>query len=134
MGVEPYLINSSLLCVVAQRLVRKICPHCKEEYTIKKEVLESLKLNIDAKETKFFRGKGCGSCFNMGYAGRVGIAEVLVVTSAVRDLILSRAQEHFIKQKARQEGMRTLREDGLSQVFKGVTTLEEVLRVTAPDE
>lgn len=135
MGVEPYLINSSLVCVVAQRLVRKICPHCREEYIVKKEVLESLKLNIDtSKDTKFFRGKGCTNCFNMGYIGRIGIAEVLLISSGVRELILSRAQEHMIKQKAREEGMRTLREDGLSQVLKGVTTLEEILRVTAPDE
>jgi len=135
MGVEPYLINSSLVCVVAQRLVRKICSHCKEEYSIKKEVLESLKLKIDGKKNvRFFHGKGCTTCFNTGYAGRTGIAEVLLLTSSVRDLILSRAQEHLIKQKARQEGMLTLREDGLLQVFDGITTLEEVLRVTAPDE
>jgi len=135
MGVEPYLINSSLVCVVAQRLVRKICPHCKEEYTVKKEVLDSLKLNIESrKNVKFFRGKGCANCFNMGYIGRTGIAEVLLLSSPIRDLILSRAQEHLIKQKARQEGMVTLREDGLLQVFSGVTTLEEILRVTAPDE
>lgn len=135
MGVEPYLINSSLICVVAQRLVRKICPHCKEEYIVKQEVLENLKLNLDSsKEAKFFRGKGCTNCFNMGYMGRIGIAEVLLLSSAIRDLILSKAQEHIIKQKAREEGMRTLREDGLSQALKGITTLEEILRVTAPDE
>ncbi|OQB13982.1 MAG: Type II secretion system protein E [Candidatus Omnitrophica bacterium ADurb.Bin205] len=135
MGVEPYLINSSLVCVVSQRLVRKICPYCKEEYTVKKEVIESLKLNIEkAKAVRFFRGKGCKNCFNMGYMGRTGIAEVLLLSTAVRELILSRAQEHLIKQKARQEGMVTLREDGLMQVFSGITTLEEILRVTAPDE
>ncbi len=135
MGVEPYLINSSLVCVVGQRLVRKICTHCKEEYAVKKEILDTLGLDIESsKKIKFFRGKGCPNCFNMGYMGRTGIAEVLLFTSAIRDLILSRAQEHVIKQKARQEGMRTLREDGLSQVLKGVTTLEEVLRVTASDE
>ncbi len=135
MGVEPYLINSSLICVVAQRLVRKICPHCKEEYIVKREVLESLKLNVGStKDVKFFRGKGCTSCFNMGYIGRIGIAEVLLISGAIRDLILSKAQEHIIKQKAREEGMRTLREDGISQVLKGITTLEEILRVTAPDE
>ncbi len=135
MGVEPYLINSSLVCVVAQRLVRKICPHCKEEYTVKKDMFDTLKINLgDVKEAKFFRGKGCSACFNMGYAGRIGIAEVLLLSSSIRDLILKRAQEHNIKNKARQEGMRTLREDGISQALKGVTTLEEVLRVTAPDE
>ncbi len=135
MGVEPYLINSSLICVVAQRLVRKICTYCKEEYAVKKEILDILKLNLDnTKNPQFFRGKGCSHCFNMGYSGRTGIAEVLLLSSAVRDLILSRAQEHIIKQQARKEGMHTLREDGLAQALKGLTTIEEILRVTAPDE
>ncbi|MFY9401897.1 MAG: ATPase, T2SS/T4P/T4SS family [Candidatus Omnitrophota bacterium] len=133
MGVEPYLINSSLVCVMAQRLVRKICVHCKEEYAVKKEVLESLKIK-DRGNAKFFRGKGCPNCFNTGYIGRTGIAEVLMLTPAIRELILSRVQEHIIKERARQEGMITLREDGLLQVFDGKTTLEEILRVTAPDE
>jgi len=134
MGVEPYLINSSLVCVVAQRLVRKICTYCKEEHAIKKEILDTLKIKLDVKDPKFYRGKGCSHCFNMGYSGRTGIAEVLLLTSAVRELILSHAQEHLIKQQARKEGMRTLREDGLAQALKGLTTIEEVLRVTAPDE
>jgi type IV pilus assembly protein PilB len=135
MGVEPYLINAALISVIAQRLVRKICPYCKEEYTIKKEIMETLKLNIDAaKNSAFFRGKGCSHCFNMGYSGRIGIAEILLLSSSVREMILARAQEHVIKQQARKEGMKTLREDGLEAVLKGTTTLEEVLRVTAPDE
>lgn len=135
MGVEPYLINSSLVCVMAQRLVRKICSYCKEEYIMKKEVLDSLKIKLDAStEPKFYRGKGCSHCFNMGYSGRTGIAEVLLLSSAVRELILQSAQEHIIKQQARKEGMRTLREDGIAQALKGLTSVEEVLRVTAPDE
>ncbi len=135
MGVEPYLINSSLVCVVAQRLVRKICQHCREEYVVKKDILDTLKINLgDVKEGKFFRGKGCPACLHMGYSGRIGIAEVLLLSGTIRELILARSQEHLIKQKARQEGMRTLREDGISQALKGITTLEEVLRVTAPDE
>jgi type IV pilus assembly protein PilB len=134
MGVEPYLINSSLVCVVAQRLVRKICTYCKEERPVKKEILDTLKIKLDVKAPKFFRGKGCSHCFNMGYSGRTGIAEVLLLSSGVRELILSRAQEHLIKQQARKEGMHTLREDGLAQVLNGLTTIEEVLRVTAPDE
>ncbi|MCX5707042.1 MAG: ATPase, T2SS/T4P/T4SS family [Candidatus Omnitrophica bacterium] len=135
MGVEPYLINSSLVCVVSQRLVRKICSYCREEYVVKKEVFDSLKLDPGVfKNPKFFRGKGCPHCFNTGYSGRTGIAEVLLLTAPIRELILSRAQEHFIKQQARKEGMKTLREDGLLQVLNGLTTLEEVLRVTSPDE
>ena len=135
MGVEPYLINAALVCVVAQRLVRKICPFCKEEISIKKEILESLNLNLgDVKKPVFFHGKGCQSCFNLGYSGRIGIAEALLLSSTVRELILNRAQEHVIKEQARKEGMRTLREEGMQEVYKGITTLEEVLRVTAPDE
>lgn len=135
MGVEPYLINSSLICVIAQRLVRRICPHCKEGIPIKLEIVDALKLNIGAiKNPQFFRGKGCPRCFRIGYIGRTAIVEVLLVKGKVKDLILSSAQEHIIKQQARKDGMRTLREDGLEMVLKGSTTLEEVLRVTAPDE
>jgi len=135
MGVEPYLINSSLVCVLAQRLVRKICSYCKEAYTVKKDILDSLKVKLDdPANAKFFRGKGCSHCFNMGYSGRTGIGETLLLSSAVRNLILTGAQEHEIKKQARKEGMKTLREDGIAQALKGVTTLEEILRVTAPDE
>lgn len=135
MGIEPYLINSSLICVVAQRLVRKICFYCKEKYVLKEEIIDSLKLSSDIiKKNTFFRGKGCSQCFNMGYSGRAGIAEMLLLSMQIRELILNRAQEHVIKEQARKEGMRTLREEGMDAVSKGVTTLEEVLRVTAPDE
>ena len=134
MGVEPYLINSALVCVAAQRLVRKICSFCKETVPAKKEIIDSLKLNLDKfKNPEFSHGKGCPHCFNMGYSGRIAIAEVLLLTLSIRDLILSRAQEHIIKQKARLEGMRTLREEGIDLVLKGLTTVEEVLRVTAAD-
>lgn len=135
MGIEPYLINSSLICAVAQRLVRKICFYCKEKYALKEEIIDSLKLSSDIiKKNAFFRGKGCSQCFNTGYSGRVGIAEMLLLSVQIRELILNRAQEHVIKEQARKEGMRTLREEGMDAVLKGITTLEEVLRVTAPDE
>jgi type IV pilus assembly protein PilB len=135
MGVEPYLINSALVCVAAQRLVRKICSFCKETVPAKKEIIASLKLNLDKfKNPEFSHGKGCPHCYSMGYSGRIAIAEVLLLTLPIRDLILSRAQEHIIKEKARLEGMRTLREEGIDLVLKGLTTVEEVLRVTAADE
>jgi type IV pilus assembly protein PilB len=135
MGVEPYLINSSLVCVVAQRLVRKICSYCSEKYPIKKDIIESLKLSLDKiKKPEFFRGRGCEHCFNLGYSRRTAIAEVLLLSPRVRELILLRSQEHIIKEQARKEGMKTLREDGLEQALKGETSLEEILRVTAPDE
>ncbi|MCM8795513.1 MAG: Flp pilus assembly complex ATPase component TadA [Candidatus Omnitrophica bacterium] len=135
MGVEPYLLNASLICVVAQRLVRKICPYCKEEYPIKKEIIETLKLDPGSiKKFVFFRGRGCRSCFNLGYSGRLGLAEILLLTPRVRELILNRAQEYAIKQQARKEGMKTLREEGMALVLQGETTIEEVLRVTTADE
>jgi type IV pilus assembly protein PilB len=135
MGVEPYLINSSVVCVLSQRLVRKLCSYCKEAYVIKKELMESLRLAPDKiRKPEFFHGKGCPRCLNMGYSGRTGIAENLLLSGQIRELILVRAQEHVIKQQARKEGMKTLREDGLDAALKGLTSLEEVLRVTAPDE
>jgi type IV pilus assembly protein PilB len=135
MGVEPYLINSSLICVVAQRLIRKVCAYCKEDYAIKPEIAESLKLDLGKiKKPEFARGKGCSRCFNTGYSGRTGIAEVLLLSVQIRELILKKEQEQMIKQQARKEGMRTLREDGLGAALNGLTSLEEVLRVTAPDE
>jgi type IV pilus assembly protein PilB len=135
MGVEPYLINSSLICIVAQRLIRRICSSCKEKYTMEQDVLDTLKLNLPKnKKFEFYRGKGCQRCFNTGYSGRIGIAEVLILTPAIRELIIKREQENIIKQYARNEGMRTLREDGMDAVLKGTTTIQEVLRVTAPDE
>ncbi|MFA5096149.1 MAG: ATPase, T2SS/T4P/T4SS family [Candidatus Omnitrophota bacterium] len=135
MGVEPYLINSALVCVVAQRLVRRVCPQCKEPYSVKKDIIASLKLPLDTtKDMQFYRGKGCSRCFNIGYSGRVGICEVLLLTPEIRELILKQAQEHVIKKEARRQGMRTLREEGLAAALEGQTTLEEVLRVTMGDE
>jgi len=135
MGIEPYMINASIICIVAQRLVRKICSHCKEEYELDNEVIDNLKLKFDkSQKHKFFRGRGCGRCLNTGYSGRVGISEVLVLTSTVREMILDRAQEHIIKQQACKEGMKTLREDGIRAALAGLTTLEEVLRITSPDD
>ena len=135
MGVEPYLINSALVCVIAQRLVRSVCPRCKESYIIKKEIADSLKLDISkVKSPVFFRGKGCQACFKTGYSGRTVIAEILLVSTKIRELIIGRCQEHVIKKQARLEGMQTLRENGFEAALNGLTTLEEVLRVTAPDE
>jgi type IV pilus assembly protein PilB len=135
MGVEPFMINSSILCIASQRLVRKICTYCKQEDTLAEGVIKNLKIVIPkGQKPVFYRGKGCSRCLNFGYAGRVGIAEVLVLTPKIRDLILNRAQEHIIKQHARAEGMNTLREDGIRAALAGLTSLEEIIRVTAADE
>ncbi len=133
MGVEPFLISSSIICSIAQRLVRKICVHCKESYKPSESVLSKLPLE-NKKNVVFYRGKGCEKCHKMGYAGRIVLAEVLVLTPKVKELILERAQEYRIKNTARLEGMQTIREDGLSKCLKGTITLEEVIRVTAPDK
>ncbi len=135
MGVEAFLINSSLICIVAQRLVRKICSHCKEKYILKQEIVDKLKLDIGKNKLfELFKGKGCPHCFNTGYSSRIGIAEVLMSTPKIRELILTGGREYIIKQQARNEGMQTLRESGIEAVLNGLTTIEEVLRVTAPDE
>jgi len=135
MGCEPFLITSSLIAIVAQRLIRKLCPKCREAYK-PGDVLSS-RLGVDIKKSKdvsFYRAKGCSACLHTGYAGRVGICEVLTVTPAIRNLVLKRARENELKQVARNEGMRTLREDGIDKVLAGFTSLEEVLRVTVADE
>ena len=136
MGVEPFLICSSVVAIIGQRLLRRICPRCKEQYVLSLEMAKKLGLwkKGRAKELALFRGRGCGACQKSGYWGRIGISEILVLSAAVRNEILSRAGEGKIKQAGRQSGMTTMREDGMAKALEGQTTLEEVLRVTAPDE
>jgi type IV pilus assembly protein PilB len=135
MGVEPFLITSSLIAIVAQRLIRRICPHCKEAYHLSEEITKRVGMtNLpQGKETVFYRGKGCRYCFNTGYSGRVGIAEVLPLSPKIKELILARADEAKIKSAARAESMQTLREEGLMKAIAGLTSIEEVIRVTAAD-
>ena len=129
MQVEPFLVASSLMAVLAQRLVRTICPECKEEYVPRAEELHEL--GLDPKTTpKLWRGKGCSTCQNTGYLGRQGIFELMLVEENIRQLILQNADSATIKNKAREQGMVTLREDGAQKVMMGITTLEEVTRVT----
>jgi len=136
MGIQPFLICSAVLAIVAQRLLRRVCSQCKEEYVVLKPVAVKVGLTrVSSNSTfKLFRAKGCKKCFNTGYQGRVGITEILIFSSAVKELILNRASEFKIKEQARKEGMKTMREDGLAKALIGLTTLEEVLRVTASDE
>ncbi len=131
MGIEPYLVADSLLLVLAQRLVRVICPHCKREVEFDRGTL--LRLGVPEgrlNQAKVYRGEGCSHCRNTGYAGRIGIFEVMPVSPAIRDLIMDKAPLHDIREKAVEEGMVTLREAALRKLFEGVTTLEEVVRVT----
>ncbi len=136
MGVEPYLICSSVIAIIGQRLLRKLCTQCREPYKVQAELIEKLALHklFKEKEIQFYRAKGCQECMNTGYQGRVGIIELLTLTPAVKELILARVGEYKIKEIGRQEGMRTMREDGLIKAHDSLTSLEEVLRVTAPDD
>ena len=136
MGIEPFLITSSVICIIAQRLLRRICPKCKEEIEVPEIFYEKLSIGkiVPGKDRKFFKGKGCPHCFNTGYYSRVGITEIMVLTPKVKELILAGAGEIELKQVARLEGMATMREDGIMKACQGLTSLEEVVRVTAPDE
>jgi len=131
MGIEPFLINSCLMAVIGQRLVRKICPKCTERSRPPKGLAQKLGLlSADGQAPEVARGRGCSACFQSGYRGREVIAEVLVLTPEVRALILRRAQERELEEAARKAGMRTLREHGLQKVLAHVTTLDEVFRTT----
>lgn len=127
MGIEPFLIASSVLGVMAQRLIRLICIKCKESYEPPGEVLTQLKL---PKDTKFCRGKGCNNCMNTGYSGRAMVSELMILSNAIKDLILKRTSSTEIREIACKEGMIPMREDGINKVVGGMTTVEEVLRTT----
>src|SRR6266540_3681462 len=131
MGVEPFLISSTLEGVLGQRLIRKICPECKSPYEPSEAVLAQLGLSRrDIGEKHFYYGKGCDACNNTGYKGRKGIYELLRITDPIRELINERAPTVTLKQKAIELGMVTLRQDGLRSIFAGNTTIEEVLKYT----
>jgi type II secretory ATPase GspE/PulE/Tfp pilus assembly ATPase PilB-like protein len=130
MGVEPFLVSSSLIAILAQRLVRVICPKCKEKYTPEPAVLKDLGLK---EGTQLYKGKGCDACKNSGYAGRLGIYELLHVSDEIKKSVVARAAANEIKKIALKEGMRTLRDDGMDKLKRGITTVEELLRVTAEE-
>ncbi|MGE4357654.1 MAG: GspE/PulE family protein, partial [Candidatus Omnitrophota bacterium] len=133
MGIEPFLVSSSVIGVIAQRLVRLICPYCKTEYTPPEAVFKSLNLE-PKREVKFYHGKGCEQCKGTGYSGRKGIFELLLINEEIRKLIVSKASASVIKQTAINQGMSTLLADGLNKAINGLTTLEEVLRVAKLEE
>ncbi|MCI0529941.1 MAG: type II secretion system ATPase GspE [Nitrospira sp.] len=131
MGIEPFLVSSSVVAIIAQRLIRKICPDCQVGYSPPLEELEKLGLGSkNGKGKTFYRGQGCASCINTGYRGRTGIYEILVLDDEIRNLILSKTDANTIKNRAVEKGMTTLKQDGAVKVIRGVTTTEEVLRVT----
>jgi len=131
MGLEPFLLSASLEFVLAQRLVRKICSGCKEEFEPKKEVFQNLGLNPnELGDRKFYFGAGCAECNQSGYRGRTGLFEMIKVTDVFREMINSGAATLVLKQNAIEQGMRTLREDGIRSIFDGESTVDEVLKYT----
>jgi type IV pilus assembly protein PilB len=135
MGIEPYLLASTLNLIVAQRLVRKICEKCKEPVQLSEEVLKRLKLDPEqAKNAVFHHGKGCGACGNTGYKGRLPIFEFLVMDSDIREMVISGQNERQIRAKARQKGYGGLFESGISALLNGLTTAEEVLSTTFTED
>ena len=135
MGIEPFLVASSVEAVLAQRLVRTICPFCKVEQKVSRDYLLKIGFPENEIETaKFYKGAGCEDCRQLGYQGRMGIYELLILNESLRPLILNRAAASTIAQKAVELGMRTLRTDGWNKVKAGLTTIEEVLRVTQTEE
>ncbi|MFC1548939.1 GspE/PulE family protein [Candidatus Omnitrophota bacterium] len=132
MGVEPFLIASSVIMIAAQRLLRRLCTECKEAFTPSPELIEKYELYDEkGKPVKaIFKPKGCKRCGNTGYTGRVGIIECLEVTTAIKELLFKKAEDYEIEKVAKEEGMISLRTNGIENVVEGVTSLEEVLRVT----
>ena len=131
MGIEPFLISASMECILAQRLIRKICMNCRTAYEPSEQVLLSLGLSVhDIGDKVFYYGKGCDACNHTGYKGRKGIYELLKISDPIREMINERAPGVLMRQKAIELGMTTLREDGLRSIYDGLTTIEEVVKYT----
>jgi len=131
MGIEPFLVTSSIVAIIAQRLVRVLCPHCKEVYTPDEETLVNLCLDPSVRSgNTFYRKKGCNLCMQTGFRGRTAIFEILVVDDNMKRLVLKTSDANQINELAVQQGMITLQQDGIQKVMAGITTTEEVLRVT----
>lgn len=129
MGIEPFLLISSLEGVLAQRLVRTICKECKTPYQPTQEILSNAGLTMeDVEGHDLFYGKGCKTCNNTGYKGRTGIYELLTISDSIRELIIEHAPQSVLMKRAREGGMQTLRENGLEKAFMGITTIEEIMR------
>jgi len=131
MGIEPFLVATSVNLIQAQRLIRRVCKDCKQEQPTPPEALIEIGFSAEeAKSLKIYKGKGCSTCNNTGYKGRIGLYEVLEVTDEIRELILIGASALELRKKAIDDGMLTLRASGLQKIRGGVTTIEEVVRET----
>ncbi|MGO9609365.1 MAG: type II secretion system ATPase GspE [Verrucomicrobiia bacterium] len=134
MGVKPFLVASAVRAIMAQRLIRKVCAKCRQPYTPSEYEMKTLKLNPDEmKNAAIVRGTGCNECSRTGYRGRMGIYEIFQVTDDVRQLIYEKVPSNVIRTRARELGMRTLREDGVRKIMAGITTPEEVISITMGD-
>ena len=131
MGIEPFLVATSVVAILAQRLVRKLCDDCKTAYTPSNEELEKLGISPSEVVKPFYKANGCNNCSNKGYRGRMGIYELLEVNEPIRRGVASGKDSAAIKKIAIQSGMRTLRGDGNLKIISGHTSVEEILRVTA---
>ncbi len=132
MGVEPFLSASAVDCVATQRLARKLCKSCREEYTPEDDLLKKIGMKIEKKKgATFYKPVGCGKCKNTGYKGRIGVYEVMLVSEEIEKMAVDRASSDAIGKKAVEEGMLTLKQDGLEKVRLGITSIEEVIRVIA---
>lgn len=134
MGVEPFLVSSSLECMIAQRLVRLICLECKAPAKVSEAILKNFGVAEKPQDVQIFAGKGCPACKFSGYRGRTGIYEMILMNDALREMVIQKASSQQIKRKAVELGMRTLRQDGWDKIVKGQTTFEEVMRVTQVEE
>jgi type IV pilus assembly protein PilB len=135
LGLEPFLITATLEGIVAQRLVRTICPRCKEEVKPTEEVLMEVGLDAEAlKEQTFYHGTGCDYCRGTGYSGRMAIFEIMLLDDDIRSLIMNRCSTGVLREAARKRGMRTLRQSGLLAVYDGSTTIEEVISQTIAED
>jgi general secretion pathway protein E len=131
MGIEPFLVTSSVMAILAQRLVRTLCPSCKEPYSPDEESLQNIGIVSEMISGKtIYRGVGCNSCLKTGYRGRTGIFEMMMLNDTVKNLILKTSDANAVKRTAVEQGMVTLRQDGAAKVLAGITTIEEVFRVT----
>ncbi len=130
MGVKPFMIASSVIGILAQRLVRVICPDCKEPYQPGEQALAALGMPASSKNVTFYTGKGCKVCKEIGYRGRTGLFELLVMTDRIKELLSTKSSLDAIRKAAREEGMRTMRENGIEKVLRGITTVEEVMQAS----
>jgi type IV pilus assembly protein PilB len=135
MGIEPFLITATVEGIVAQRLIRKTCEHCKTQFEPSEAQIAELQLTPDnVKGKRFFYGRGCKRCNGTGYRGRTGIFEIMVFNDAIRDLVMNQASTNVLRAAGQKAGMRLLRENGLAAIYNGITTIDEIAKETMMEE